>query len=143
MARYIITYACGCTVEKQLYGKISERESYITWAAKHECPECKRAKYNAECQKKAEDAKLPSLTGSEKQIVWAVAIRQTFLNNLENWLKNSTKHITDTNCEKAMKSIAKINVTRDNIIANETSASWWIDRRDTDFKEIIKDYSNS
>lgn len=145
MAKYTITYACGCTIEKQLYGKISERESYIAWAAEHECPECKKAKYNAECQAKAEENNLPSLTGSEKQTAWAVAIRQTFLTNLENWIEKSMKLINENNSEKAMESLAKINAIRDAMIANETSASWWIDKRrycTYDFKGMISDYMN-
>lgn len=142
MARYTITYACGCTVEKQLFGKISERESYIAWAAEHECPECKKAKYNAECQAKAEENNLPSLTGSEKQITWAVSIRQNILSNLAEWTERSMKLINDGNREQAMASLAKINATRDNMIANETSASWWIDRRFYGFKEMITEYSN-
>lgn len=142
MARYTITYACGCTVEKQLFGKISERESYIAWAKKHECPECKKAKYNAECQAKAEVNNLPSLTGSEKQITWAVAIRQTFLTNLENGIAKRMKLVNDSNREKAMASLAKINATRDNIIDNETSASWWIDRRYDSYQTMISDYLN-
>lgn len=140
MAKYIITYACGCAVEKQLYGKISKRESYVEWASKHECPECEKARLNSEAQAKAEQSNLPSLTGSDKQVAWAITIRQAFLSDLENGITDRMKLINDSNREKAMASLAKINETRDTMIANETSASWWIDRRYCGYKEMISDY---
>ena len=84
MAKYNIVYGCGHTVTKELSGKIEDRESYIKWASTQDCPECKKAKYNEECRIKAEENNLPALSGSEKQIVWAIAIRQTFLTNLQS-----------------------------------------------------------
>lgn len=48
MAKYDITYSCGHTVEKQLYGKTDDRYSYIEWAQKGLCPTCWGEKKRAE-----------------------------------------------------------------------------------------------
>ncbi len=52
MANYTINYACGHgSTNKNLVGKISERERHIAWAEKNMvCPQCYKA------QKEAEDA---------------------------------------------------------------------------------------
>lgn len=46
MAKYNINYACGHgSIEKQLYGKDSERRNYIAWAESNMvCPDCYKAK---------------------------------------------------------------------------------------------------
>lgn len=40
MAWYTINYSCGHSVDKQLYGKGKDRESYIEWAEQGLCPSC-------------------------------------------------------------------------------------------------------
>lgn len=57
MAQYSIRFSCGHgSTTKNLTGKISEREKYVTWAeANMVCPECFKA------QKAAEDATAPKL----------------------------------------------------------------------------------
>lgn len=140
MAKYNIVYGCGHTVTMQLYGKLKDRESYIKWALTQDCPECKKSKYNEECRKKAEENNLPPLSGSEKQVVWAVAIRQAFLDNLQSLLDERMKLVNDSNRERAMTSLQKIHTIRDAIITNETSAKWWIDRRNDLPQNIMADY---
>ena len=95
MGKYQIEYACGHTVTKELFGKIKDREHYIQWASTQECPECKQAKYNKKCQEMAEENNLPALSGSDKQVVWAVAIRQTFLTNLQSLIDERMKKLEE------------------------------------------------
>ena len=140
MAKYDIIYGCGCTVKQELLGKFKDRESYIAWAATQDCPECKKAKYNAMCQEMAGKNNLPSLSGSEKQIIWAIAIRQTFLTNLQSELDERMKKVNDSNRERAMAGFEKIYAIRNSIIENETSAKWWIDKRYDLPQDIIADY---
>ena len=140
MAKYDIVYGCGCTVTKQLTGKLQDRDSYIAWAATQDCPECKKAKFNEECRIKAENSNFPTLTGSEKQVTWAVAIRQAFLDNLDMMIKERLPKVNDSNRERAMATLQTIYNIRDAIIANETSAKWWIDKRYDMPQGIIADY---
>ena len=55
MAKYLITYKCGHEVERQLFGKISDRENYISWTQEQLCPACQRKIHHDEvaCQRKA------------------------------------------------------------------------------------------
>lgn len=84
MAKYNITYKCGHTDTISLYGPIKERENKIEWLSNNLCPACKRqialdrAKQNA--------AMLPKLQGSDKQVEWAMVIRQQWLDEAREWL---------------------------------------------------------
>ena len=140
MGKYQIEYICGHTVTKELFGKLKDREHYIQWASTQECPECKQAKYNKKCQEMAEENNLPSLSGSDKQVVWAVAIRQTFLTNLQSLIDERMKKVNDNNRERSMATLQIIYQIRDAIITNETSAKWWIDKRYYLPQDIIEDY---
>lgn len=137
MGKYQIEYICGHTMTKELFGKIKDREHYIQWASTQECPECKQAKYNKKCQEMAEKYNLPSLSGSEEQVVWAVDIRQTFLTNLQSLIDERLKN---NNGKRAMAILQVFYHTRDVIIKNETSAKWWIDKRYYLPQDIIADY---
>lgn len=49
MAWTTVTYACGHTSREQLYGKYTDRASYVEWARRSKlCAECYRAKRDAE-----------------------------------------------------------------------------------------------
>ena len=98
MAKYLITYKCGHEVERQLFGKISDRENYISWTQEQLCPACQRKIHHDEvaCQRKTyHDEALadaaakgyPKLEGSEKQVAWAMDLRYTFVNDTEDYIK--------------------------------------------------------
>lgn len=82
MAWNTLTYACGHTTREQLYGPMAQRERTIERAVERLCPDCYRAKIEAD--RAAESAAaaaaaqaegLPALTGTPKQVAWAEAIR--------------------------------------------------------------------
>ncbi len=114
MAKYTITYKCGHTAEVQLYGKHEERERKIKWYATINCPDCEVK----EQREIAEKAGLPQLTGSEKQINWAIALRNDALNIINAQIAKlpEPNKTTTTNL-------------RNQWIQRETAATYWIDRR--------------
>lgn len=61
MALTTITYACGHTTEAQMYGKHEDRARALAAMANHDCAACRAAGSD--------------LTGSEKQVAWAMDIR--------------------------------------------------------------------
>lgn len=74
MAKYDVTYSCGHNGTVQLFGKESERATKISWFENSGmCPDCYRAKQEQKIV--SANANLPALTGSEKQIAWALRIR--------------------------------------------------------------------
>lgn len=88
MAWYEITHACGHTQSTRLMaGNRRDRDSRAEWMAKQLCTDCYRAKC---AEKRAEEFRraaeetsaLPSLRGTDKQILWATTIRREILARL-------------------------------------------------------------
>lgn len=85
MAKYTATFACGHESEVQLLGKHTERDRKLAYLSKQTCDAClsaeKVARDAAAVQANAKPAPsgLPTLTGSEKQIAWAMQIRRDAL----------------------------------------------------------------
>ena len=123
MAKYQVTFGCGHTEQKELFGKVKERESRIAyWEEKGLCTDCykaeqeaKRVRENAEAAQKAEAFGWANLQGSEKQVAWANTIRLNIMRQLEQILNQS---------DGAMKVRAHLN--------NKLESKWWIDNRQTD-----------
>jgi hypothetical protein len=114
MAKYTITYKCGHTVEKQLFGKEVDRQRWIKWAESGDCPDCARAEANAG---------LIPLVGSEKQVNWAADIRPALIQTVNEWaVKARPKFAADleTKLTQALDHLPTI-----------TSAAWWIEHRNT------------
>lgn len=82
MALNTLTYACNHTTREQLYGPMAQRERAIERALDRLCPDCYRAKLEAEraaasaaAAEAAQAASLPALAGTPRQIAWAETIR--------------------------------------------------------------------
>lgn len=83
MAKYTINHKCGHSEVVELYGKQEDRYRKIEYMESIDCPECRRkAEYERALSLSSE---LPVLEGSEKQIAWAMSIRQ-------NWIDNAKKY---------------------------------------------------
>lgn len=123
MAWYDITYECGHTTRKQLYGKMSDRDRTVEWYKTIKCPECE-AKAQAE---KAEADGLPQLTGSEKQIAWAIQIR----NKAIEMFDAEIRHYISKHKNADMDLIDKTKESINKWIAKETTAKYWIDNRES------------
>lgn len=93
--KYDITYSCGHTATIQLYGSTAERERKIAWM-EHEglCPDCYREWQQEENTRKAKEAlegiTLPELTGTPKQIAYAMSRRDEFISGFG---ADAVKHI--------------------------------------------------
>ena len=122
MAKYAITYKCGHNEEVQLYGKYADRESKINYYKTIDCAEC-RAKAAAES---AKVKGLAELTSSAKQVSWANDIRAKLMREADELAAKVTR-----NKEVFDKAVETLK--------NETSASWWIDRRDNTAMDLIKE----
>ena len=139
MAKYLITYKCGHEVERQLFGKISDRENYISWAQEQLCPACQRKIHHNEVLADAVAKGYPELEGSEKQVAWAMDLRYTFVNDTEDYIKEEIEYVIpdfyknevvrneqlaqfDKFCTELREVVAYL-------LANKTSAKYWIDSR--------------
>lgn len=122
MAKYNVTCECGHEITVDLFGKSDERQRRIAYLSSNLCPECLAAKRKEEIELKKDGINLPSLNGSEKQIIWAESIRLQML----NVLTDIYNRVPENGKEKAAKAIEAYKED----IFKKTSASWWIDNRD-------------
>lgn len=119
MAQYTVNYRCGHSEKVALFGKYADRESRIKSLEAGDCPACRLAARLA----KANSTELPSLTGSDKQIVWAADIRAKFCEACKI-LKDMSNGKED---EPHIKSLLDF---LDETTKN-TDAKFWIDNRDS------------
>lgn len=128
MAKYTITHTCGHTETVNLQGPTAERERRIAAMESTPCAEC-RAKEGE------------GMTGSVKQIAWAVDIRKGMINTvkrtIERQIAENAPGLTDEQLEQVR---AGLNETIDKINGID-NARWFIDHRtlkDADAVTIIQ-----
>lgn len=134
MGHEIITHSCGHESRVQLYGPLKDRERKAAWMAKDCCPECAaKARLERAAEVAAADAAagLPTLTGSDKQIAWALDIRTAIMADLNERLAKVDAAPVKPGLEWQKE--ATMPLLREGIskVLSETSASVWIDRRDS------------
>ncbi|CBA14781.1 hypothetical protein [Xanthomonas albilineans] len=135
MAWYTLTYACGHTEQKQLYGKTSERERIINSAQSYDCPACRLAAAKAI----EADIGLPPLTGSDKQIAWAAGIRakaQSSLVAFESELDARWDSLDDKQKAASAQSLAAM-MDAIRTIRRQTQAGWWIDHKNFGARDMV------
>lgn len=130
MSKYCITFSCGHEGTVNIIGK----QSYREWRLKRYCEygiceECRKKaidEKNARMLAEAKEMGLPSLIGSDKQIPWAITIRQGFIESIETYaFKNDECKVEYAD-------------TFQKILEKETSARFWIDNRDKSIVNLIK-----
>ena len=133
MAWYEIEYKCGHTDRMQLYGPYAERNRKIEWYKENViCPACKAARQKEEAAQQIKtdtEAGLPALSGSPKQIQWAVMLRKAYMDKLEDaFVRRQTEESPD---------VIRI-VSREVVLGKQTEAKWWIDHRDMSALAMLK-----
>ena len=136
------TFKCGH--EGDLYtGGYSEE--YRKQAAEdkfdHElCPHCEQKRIEEERERERERARkvagelgLPQLEGSEKQIKWALSIRNSVVDDLKPSIDYAEKILENEPSNK----IAEAYVKMGKDFLNITDSAKWIDYRKLDFKKIM------
>lgn len=111
------TYACGHDGRVQIYGPSKDRERIAAQEFSKLCRACYIAQMQQIAQKNAQSKALPALHGSEKQIAWAMCIRDGLLTAHEN--ENIPAQIANAT-----------NYVINHMTRKQTDASWWIDHRD-------------
>lgn len=135
MAKYNVKFSCGHTEEIQLFGKGADRQRKITWLEEHgECSSCYKARLaaahaaeTAAAAAKAEEEKLPELTGSEKQVNWAISIRAKKMADLDKMLTGAN----DTDHNRTAIQAAKL------VLLRQTQSKFWIDNRNVAANRLI------
>lgn len=156
MAWYYGKFSCGCESRVQIYGKTSERQRKADWIFENcKCEDCKRKDYEEkkekEYQKAIENSKeLPELVGTEKQVKWALTLRNRFIEKYNKGLEDFDDRcflVKKENKEKIKEVIKKLDTTDETKIflktfinyftSNKNKASFWIDNRFSNFGDFI------
>ncbi len=160
MAKYTVTYRCGHEREVTLFGPTRDRERKLEWMATIRCPECQKKAEGEAIQKREEELGLPALQGSEKQVNWAKDIRISRINSLERWgdqindkledigyrIEEAEKKEMPEKAEKYKNKIAEGQKLLEEVIEamegihDIDKASWWIDIRDKEGRELLEAY---
>ena len=137
MAKYDVERACGHEETVVLFGKTKDREWRLEREAEKLCYECwqkqlkeEHEKENQEAAEAAKEMNLPELQGTEKQIAWAETIRQSMINQIEEFIYKNVKP-EHRNNPKLRESVEHIK--------SKTEARWWIDNRSLDYTSKISD----
>ncbi len=135
MAWNTLTYACGHTEDKQLYGKHADRDRIVNNALREDCAACRAAA----ARSADAEAGLPALTGSDKQVAWAAGIRKAILADFPALDARLDTLLANTAPEGREAAKAQADGVRAAMAAirSQSSASWWIERRATTAKDLI------
>ena len=131
MAQYKIVRACGHEAQVKVRGPMPNRERKLDHERQRICRRCSIDKQRSEAAAAAEAEDLPELTGSAKQIAWAMTIRHTALADAEaylSYLRESGKLKGRVGKDKELFEAQKERVLEP--LKARTEAAWWIDRRD-------------
>lgn len=109
--KYEITHICGHNQDHQMYGAEAERKNKLAWLAGQPCNHCRQSAASAV----AENNNLPALSGSDKQVAWAMTIRQAATELMASDLA--------ANGFAAPEDVAAA------VAGLPAAASWWIDNR--------------
>ncbi len=138
MAQYTIERACGHTERVNICGPGKDRNRRAEYEATKLCRECYRARLQVERDAAAAQAAdaaaetgLPELTGSERQIKWALQIRAEIIAELDGY-RVQLDNAPDQDQRELAENIM-------DWIAGQTSASWWIDNRGKSGRRMIRD----
>lgn len=153
MAKYDITFSCGHTENRDLIGKVKDRERKIEYFENHGlCTECweaeKKRQFEEQNQKATEEAReygLPDLTGSEKQVPWATTLRQKFIADTEKYIGTREEKLAgglftaDPTGQAQLETILRgMRAAVEEKLLTETSARYWIDSRTIDDNEWLR-----
>lgn len=147
---------CGTSIRVggQGYNR-NKADSYARYCAGRGdvCESCRKADFaarNAAAVAASEQAGLPALTGSDKQVAWAASIRLQALPAIDKAATDFAARI-DELLGDAGRSAAAMQEMRDAIallaaeLRQQTSANWWIDKKPTHpqlVEQLIRDELN-
>lgn len=135
MAKYDGTFACGHKGIVEVFGPVKDREWKINYAFSKPCDECrekqlleKREREALEAMERAKEMELPELQGTEKQVSWAVRIRDELIErfnkieqfDMEEWHKYGDFEDFTSDDVKRIKYY---------ILKTKTKASFYINNR--------------
>lgn len=135
MAKHTIQRRCGHDEDVQIYGPHKDRPRQAEYEAGKLCYDCYKAEQQrqrdedaAKAMEQAEAEGLAELTGSEKQVAWALRIRAKIVEDLRPLVERAH----GTKPEAAPQDEWEANVAKFDWaykwLLSQSQAAWWIDK---------------
>ena len=150
MGKYTVNFACGHEATISLFGKLKDRYSTIAYFESCGfCPQCyrkimeeernqKRAEQRAKAIETATRNNLPELTGTEKQINWALTIRDTFFKDALKVINAYKIQVDEIGITKENKNILLADIEELKKFFNDkTESKFWIEHRYKKLSDMI------
>lgn len=140
--QYTVKHSCGHTETGQLFGSYEERQRRLAWLKETPCQPCKRQAEQQAAEQSAAAAGLPALSGSPKQVAWATTIRAEKLKaaaaDREQFAALGRRQ--NATAEQMAEQLGQYDQAAAALAAHERAA-WWIDRRNTPIRQLLKEAS--
>jgi hypothetical protein len=135
MAKYDVScIRCDSTFEVQLFGPHRDREWQLenrTWLC-DECKEIEKREASERAAKAAEEAGLPELGGTEKQVRWAEVLRLAKLKEFDEAQARGVFRPAPGKEAEVAELLASVK--------GQTGATFWIDNRDNSPLSIMSEF---
>lgn len=146
MAWYSGTYSCGHDGRVNVIGPGKDRQWKIDRHFSGICDDCRakeRELASKEAAEKAKEMELPELTGSEKQIAWAVMLRDKLMKEFTR-LEEPGRFEYIVGKDYRLKELTRqeVKAIRDYIVDNEKAAKWYIDNRNQRIDDLLDKYKD-
>jgi len=131
MANYTIVRACGHEARVKARGATTARERKLDRERQRICRRCAIEKLRSEAEASAEADELPALTGTPKQIAWAMTLRHKALADAETYL-DYLRESGQLKGSRVSKDAELFEAQKERVLEplkTQTEAAWWIDRR--------------
>lgn len=145
MSWYYGTFSCGHEGRVNIVGPVKHRQWKADIQFEKMCPDCyekhlaaERERMNKEAAEKAKEMELPELIGTEKQVAWAITIRQDLIDKFEKIDDKYFELAKEEYEELENVKLEDIKIIKDYILTQKTEARWYIDYRNKIFKAIAE-----
>lgn len=129
---YAEDHACGHRIYQRIPTTQAQRDAAIAKSLEP-CRDCKRAADQAAASEAANRDGMAPLEGSEKQVAWAMTLRQQALTGLSSYLVGMVK-LEHPDLRFAMAATEALEY-------GVKSASFWIDHRRADSETLLAEWT--
>lgn len=140
--KYTIIRACGHEEEHYICGPVKDRRWRIERLEDTPCFECEKKERLEAAKQKAAEWDLPELTGTEKQIAWAMSIRDEALRKCVRDVEEAERRRKQFGVIGAFEIAKETYAAVFELVNTLTEAKFWIDNRYDVISVIEKMYKN-
>lgn len=131
MSRESVVHACGHEVVITLLGPMRRREIERQQLEARRCSGCRRSSHASLAAARAAEAGLPALVGTDKQVDWAIRIRDGLRKRI------IARAVELEAARAATPAVHEALVDALSSVLGETDGGWWIEHRSDDVAAVL------